>query len=139
MGFWPRTAAAVRPAAALKTPVRIPQGEDEEEMRLPSASGAGGGGHCCRCAVLGALFFLRAMISRLDITTTRTRHATHPPAVPMVEGDAEGGGGGDLANGPLDGRTNRGSNPRRRRAPPMAHTTRPSMPLMLFGAKVVQT
>ena len=30
--------------------------------------------------------------------------ATHPPAVPMVEGDAEGGGGGDLANGPLDGR-----------------------------------
>ena len=25
----------------------------------------------------------------------------------MVEGDAEGGGGGDLANGPLDGQTNR--------------------------------
>ena len=49
--------------------------------------------------------------------TTRTRHTTHPPAVPMVEGDAEGGGGGDLANGPLDGRRNRGLNPRRRRLP----------------------
>ena len=35
--------------------------------------------------------------------TTRTRHATHPSAVPVVEGDAEGGGGGGLANGPLDG------------------------------------
>ena len=98
-------------------------------MQLSSAGGAGGGGHCCRCAVPGALFFLCAMISRLDIKqvhlhmtcgldirtkkTTRTRHATHPPAVLMVEGDAEGGGGRDLANGPLDGRTNRGSNPRR--------------------------
>ena len=26
-------------------------------MRLPSAGGTGDGGHCCRCAVLGALFF----------------------------------------------------------------------------------
>ena len=69
----------------------------------------------------------------------RTRHATHPPAVPMVEGDAEGGGGGDLANGPLYGRMNRGSNPRRRRAPSMAHTTRPSMPLTIFDAKHLQT
>ena len=33
----------------------------------------------------------------------RTRHATDPPAVPMVERDAEGGGGGDLTDGPLDG------------------------------------
>ena len=57
MGFWPRTAAAVRPAAALKTLVRIPQGEYEEEMRLLSAGGAGGGGHSYRCAVPGALFF----------------------------------------------------------------------------------
>ena len=71
-------------------------------MRLPSAGGVGGGGHCCTCAVPGALFCLRAMIAGLDIKTTRTRHATHPPAVPMVEGDAEGGGGGDLTNGPLD-------------------------------------
>ena len=68
---------------------------------------------------------------------TRTRHATRPPAVPMVERDAEGGGGGDLTGGPLDGQTNRGSNPRRRRAPAMAHTTRPSMPLTLFGTKIV--
>ena len=59
----------------------------------------------------------------------RTRHATDPPAVPMVERDAEGGGGGDLTDGPLDGQTNRESNPRPRRAPAMAHTTRPSMPL----------
>ena len=67
MGFWPRTAAAVQPAAAPKTPVRIPQGEYEEEMRHPSAGGAGGGGQCCRCAVPGALVLLRAMISGLDI------------------------------------------------------------------------
>ena len=59
-------------------------------------------------------------------------------AVPMVEGDAEGGGGGDLTGGPLDGQTNRGSNPRRRRAPPVAHTTRPSMPLTLYGTRMVQ-
>ena len=108
-------------------------------MRLPSAGGTGDGGHCCRCAVPSALFLLLAMISGLGIKTMRTRHATHLPAVPMVEGDVEGGGGGDLAKGPLDGRTNRGSNFRRRRAPPMAHTTRPSMPLMLFGTKMVQT
>ena len=64
----------------------------------------------------------------------RTRHATHPPAVPMVERAAEGGGGGDLTGGPLDGQTNRGSNPRPRRAPAMAHTTRLSMPLTYYGA-----
>ena len=57
----------------------------------------------------------------------------------MVEGDVEGGGGGNLTNGPLDGRTNRGSNPPRRQAPPMAHTTRPSMPLTLIGANTVHT
>ena len=59
------------------------------------------------------------------------------PAVPVVERDAEGGGGGGLTDGPLDGRTNRGSNPRPRRAPAMAHTTRPSMPLTSLGAKIV--
>ena len=63
MGFWPRTVAALQPAAALKTAVRIPQGEYEEEMRLPFAGGAGGGGHRRRCAVSGALFLLRAMKS----------------------------------------------------------------------------
>ena len=41
----------------------------------------------------------------------RTRHATHPLAVPMVEGAAKGGGGGDLNGGALDGQTNRRSNP----------------------------
>ena len=59
------------------------------------------------------------------------------PAVPVVERDAEGGGGGGLTDGPLDGRTNRGSNPRLRRVPAMAHTTRPSMPLTSLGAKIV--
>ena len=58
------------------------------------------------------------------------------PAVPVVERDAEGGGGGGLTDGPLDGRTNRGSNPRPRRAPAMAHTTRPSMPLTCFCEKL---
>ena len=58
MSFWPCATAAVQPAAALKTSVRIPQGEYEEEMRLPSAGGTGDGGHCCRCAVRGALFLL---------------------------------------------------------------------------------
>ena len=53
----------MQPAAALKTPVRIPRGEYEGEMRLPSAGGAGGGGHCYRYVVPGALFFLSAMIS----------------------------------------------------------------------------
>ena len=37
-------------------PSRIPQADYEEEMRLPSAGGTGDGGHCCRCAVPGALF-----------------------------------------------------------------------------------
>ena len=59
------------------------------------------------------------------------------PAVPVVERYAEGGGGGGLTDGPLDGRTNRGSNPRPRRAPAMVHTTRPSMPLTSIGANIV--
>ena len=48
-------------------------------------------------------------LTRLDTMTSqikktmRMRHATHPPPVPMVEGNAEGGGGGDLADGPLEG------------------------------------
>ena len=68
----------------------------------------------------------------------RTMDTNHPPALPMMEGDVEGSGGADLANGPLDGRTNRGSNPRPRRAPSMAHTTTPSMPHVLYGAKMVK-
>ena len=87
MGFWPCTAAAVRPAAALKTPVRIPRGEYEEEMQLPSAGGSGGGGHCCKCAVPGALFLLRAMISGLDIKNYEDE--THHPST----GGTDGGGG----------------------------------------------
>ena len=59
--------------------------------------------------------------------------------IPPPPWDAKGGGGRDLANGPLDGQTNWGSNPRRRRAPPMAHTTRPSMPLTLLGVNTVHT
>ena len=42
-----------------------------------------------------------------------TRHATHPPAVPMVVLDAEGGNGWGAANGPLDVRGNQGLNLRR--------------------------
>ena len=84
-------------------------------MRHPSAGGAGGGARCYKYAVHGALFSTcyESGQKLRSQKTTRTRHAT----VPMVEGDAEGGGGGDLANGPLDGRRNRGSNPRRRRLP----------------------
>ena len=40
-----------------------------------------------------------------------TRHATYSSAASMVERDVEGARGGDLVNGPLDGRGNRGSNP----------------------------
>ena len=69
----------------------------------------------------------------------RTRHATHPVAVPLVERVAEGGGGGGLTGGPLDGQTNRGSNPRPRRAPAKAHTTRPFMSLTQYGAWVIYT
>ena len=47
--------AAVQPATALETPVRTPEAEYEEEMRLKSTGGAGGGAHCYRCA--GALRF----------------------------------------------------------------------------------
>ena len=95
---------------------------------------------CCAWCLVFLCALLPARLSGLSNhkrKTTRTRHATHPSAVPVVEGDAEGGGGGGLANGPLDGRTNRGSNPRRRRAPAIAYTTRPSMPLMLSDAKMV--
>ena len=69
----------------------------------------------------------------------RTRHTSHPPAVPMVEWAAEGGGGGDLTGGPLEGQKNRGSNPRPRRTPAKAHTTRPSMSLTHYDAPVIET
>ena len=82
-------------------------------MRLPSAGGTGDGVHCCRCAVRGALFFcaLCCLLCGLDwamtkVKTTRMRHATHPSAVPVVEGDVDGGGGGTSPTGPwMDGRT----------------------------------
>ena len=107
--------------------------------RRPAVPVAGRAAVGVRCLVPHFLLATYHVIDCVDQKTTRTRHATHPPAVPMVEGDAEGGGGGDLANGPLDGRTNRGSNPRRRRTP--AHGTyhyRPSMPLALYSVKVLQ-
>ena len=60
--FGPCTAAAVQPAVAPKTAVRIPFGrraeeEYEEDTRHQAAGGTSDGGHCCRCAVLGALLF----------------------------------------------------------------------------------
>ena len=76
-------------------------------------------------STLGCLRAWRFPLHFLASDSARPHHALCPlprrlrdnrSVVPMVEGDAEGGGGGDLANGPLDGRTNRGSNPRRRRA-----------------------
>ena len=68
------------------------------------------------CCVGRFAFFLLAKIpgsaKHIEIwskeKTMRTRHATRPPAVPMVEGAAEAGGGGDLTDGPLDGQANRG-------------------------------
>ena len=57
----------------------------------------------------------------------------------MEERVAVGGGGGGLSGGPLDGRTNRGSNPRPRRAPAKAHTTRPSMSLTCYSAVIIDT
>ena len=72
---------------------------------------------CARCLFFCVQIFLTGALTY----DTRTGHKdknyedeTRHPMVPMVEGVAEGGGGGDLANGPLDGQTNRGSNPRRR-------------------------
>ena len=143
-GFWQRGAAAVHPAAALKTRVRVlfhrqAEEEYEEDMRYQAAGGTSDGAPCCRCVVPGASFLCAGGRGRGrgQGKNMRRRHATHPPAVPMVERDAEGGGGGDLTGGPLDGQTNRGLNPRRRRAPSMAHTTRPSMPLTAIGTKMV--
>ena len=106
---------------------------------VPVTEGTAAGVPCLvPCFYFFMMIYLTLDTLTTQIKTIRTRHATHPSAVPMVEGDAEGGGGGDLTGGPLDGQTNRGSNPRRRRAPAMAHTTRPSMPLTLYGAKLVQ-
>ena len=59
----------------------------------------------------------------------KTRHTTHPPAVPVVERATEGGNGGDLPKRPLDGRGNQGSDPRQRRCRSKAHNTRPPMSL----------
>ena len=67
-------------------------------MCHPAAGGTSDRGHCCRCVVSGVLFLWARV--RGQGKNSRTRHATRPPAVPMVEGDAEGGGGGDLTGGP---------------------------------------
>ena len=57
-GFWQRGAAAVQPAAALKTRVRVRQAEEEyeEDMCHLAAGGTSDGARCCRCAVPGASF-----------------------------------------------------------------------------------
>ena len=62
-----------------------PQGEYEEEMRLPSTGGAGGGAHCCRYAVSGALFFLHATIPDKKKYEDGKRHPS--------TGGTDGGGG----------------------------------------------
>ena len=61
--FAQRGAAAVQPAAALKTRVRVlfrrqAEEEYEEEMRHPADAGSTDGARCCRCAVPGASFFV---------------------------------------------------------------------------------
>ena len=86
-----------------------PQAEEEynEEMRQPSAGGAGGGARCCRCGVVRFGTLLAKMQNMM------TRHATHPSAVPVVVLDAEGGSGWGVANSPLDVQWNHSSNPRR--------------------------
>ena len=59
--FAQRGAAAVQPAATLKTRVRVlfrrqAEEEYEEEMRRPADAGSSNGARCCRCAVPGASF-----------------------------------------------------------------------------------
>ena len=54
-------AASCCPEDAGSNPLRRAEEEYEEDMRLPLAGGTGDGGHCCRCAVLGALFFFCAL------------------------------------------------------------------------------
>ena len=60
-GFGERGAAAVQPAAALKTRVRVlfrRQAEEdyEEDMRHPADGGSSDGARCSRCAVPDASF-----------------------------------------------------------------------------------
>ena len=59
--FSQRGAAAVQPAATLKTRVRVlfrrqAEEEYEEEMRHPADAGSSDGARCCRCVVPGASF-----------------------------------------------------------------------------------
>ena len=127
-GHWchrrrPRTSgvAVKLPLGALESPIRTPKPKKNMTRRC----GANGGVCCCRCGAVG--FWCDVWHKCRNMTT---RHATHPPAVPMVELDVEGSSGWGFANGPLDGRGNRGSNPQRRRCRSTAYTTRPSMSLM---------
>ena len=58
-----RGTAGAQPAGTLKTRVRVllrRQAEEdyEEEMRHPADAGSSDGARCCRCAVLGASFFV---------------------------------------------------------------------------------
>ena len=59
-----------------------------------SAGGTGDGGALLQVCCAWCLVLVTCYALWTGQKTMRTRHATHPPAVPMVEGDAEGGGGG---------------------------------------------
>ena len=67
----------------------------------------------------------------------KTRHATHPPAVPMVERDAEGGGGWGAAEGPWTGGETKVRTPDDDDCQSMVQTTRPSMSLMHNAVKPI--
>ena len=117
----------VQPLAALQSPDRTPEEEkDEEEMRPPAAGGAGGGARCYKYGGAVAFCFPLQHNRRKN---TKTRHATHPPAVPMVGRVAEGGGGWGAAEGPWTGRT-KVQTPDDDEWQSMVHTTGPSMSLM---------
>ena len=92
------TAAAVQPAAAVKTAVRFLFGrqaeeEYEEEMRHPAADGTSDGARCCRCAVLGALllFFhvdIRDTYGHSDIPNKNYEDETRHPSTGGTGGGA---------------------------------------------------
>ena len=82
-------------------------------MRLPSAGGTSDGGHCCTCAVLGALFFcvLRGLLCGLDwvMTKIKLRGRDTPPIHRRYRwwrGMLKGAVAGTSPTGPwTDGRT----------------------------------
>ena len=66
-----------------------------------------------------------------------TRHATHPPAVPMVVLDVEGDSGSGAANGPLECEGTRVRTRDNDDCRSTAHTTRPSMSLVCIVRKLL--